>query len=251
MALAMVAVVSGVALRDPRPRMCLAFGHRRRHALVWPGAAGVRLAVSRAHAAAGDPGRLAVWIPRDRRHGGPLRLRGRDGPPMDPPTARWRTGASIAILAAPRARTAGGAGLLQPAYRGIPRIYDRLALERDTRSLIELPLPMRRGAFFNAPFMLNSTAHWKPMVNGCSGFVPDSYVEHYNQLDTFPAPETIAVLQQLGVTHAFVRLGALRGTAKSADLDQHDGTHAAARRWKATSRYPEGGLASRAHQAGR
>jgi hypothetical protein len=60
------------------------------------------------------------------------------------------------------------------------------------------------------------------MVNGYSGFVPDSYVEHYNQLSTFPAPETIATLQRLGVTHAFVHLGAL-GPAKSGGLDRTTG----------------------------
>jgi hypothetical protein len=56
------------------------------------------------------------------------------------------------------------------------------------------------------------------MVNGYSGFVPDSYVEHYNQLHNFPAPETVTVLQKLGVTHAFVHLDAL-GPAKRVDLD--------------------------------
>ncbi len=106
-------------------------------------------------------------------------------------------------------------------YLGIPRIYDRLAGEQHA-IVVELPLPMPRGAFFNAPFMMNSTAHWKPMVNGYSGFIPDSYVEHYNQLHAFPAPETIAVLQQLGVTHAFVHLDAL-GPARSADLDRTAG----------------------------
>jgi hypothetical protein len=123
-----------------------------------------------------------------------------------------------------RARAAGGTGLYSE-YTGIPRIYQQLALERDA-VVIELPLPMRRGAFFNAPFMLNSTAHWKPMVNGYSGFVPDSYVEHYNQLHTFPASETIAALQRLGVTHAFVHRDAL-GASKTADLDRTAGTHQA------------------------
>ena len=106
-------------------------------------------------------------------------------------------------------------------YTGIPRIYNRLALEREA-VVVELPLPMRRGAFLNAPFMLNSTAHWRPMVNGYSGFVPDSYVKHYNQLQTFPAAETIVALQQLGVTHAFVHRDAL-GASKTAELERADG----------------------------
>jgi hypothetical protein len=56
-------------------------------------------------------------------------------------------------------------------------------------------------------------------VNGYSGFVPDSYIEHYNQLHAFPASETIATLRTLGVTHAFVHLDAL-GAEKRADLDR-------------------------------
>jgi hypothetical protein len=132
----------------------------------------------------------------------------------------WRTGASVAILAL-LALEPLAAPVYYSEYTGIPRIYNRLALERDA-VVIELPLPMRRGAFFNAPFMLNSTAHWKPMVNGYSGFVPDSYVEHYNQLHEFPASETIAALQRLGVTHAFVHRDAL-GAPKRADLERTDG----------------------------
>jgi hypothetical protein len=218
-ALAAVAVGSGVALRDPRPRMCLAFG------LVGvllsfgpdlPGYAwlynvftplqGIR-AVSRfgflgivatAVVSAYGVATIRRWT------------RGRS----------WSTAAAVTILAL-LALEPLAAPVYYSRYNGIPRIYDRLAGEEHAIA-VELPLPMPRGAFFNAPFMMNSTAHWKPMVNGYSGFLPDSYVEHYNQLHTFPAPETIAVLQQLGVTHAFVHLGAL-GPAKSADLDRTPG----------------------------
>ena len=219
LALAMVAVVSGVALRDPRPRMCLAFGIvgvMLSFGPELPGTPGCiacsrrcrRFAPSRGLATSGSSPRRSSVL-----YGVATVRRWSAG-------RRWRTGASLAILAV-LALEPLAAPVYYSQYTGIPRIYNHLALERDA-VVIELPLPMRRGAFFNAPFMLNSTAHWKPMVNGYSGFVPDSYVEHYNQLNTFPAPETIAALQQLGVTHAFVHLGAL-GPAKSADLDRTAG----------------------------
>ena len=218
-ALAMVAVVSGVALRDPRPRMCLAFGivgvmlsfGPELPGYAWLYRVLTPLQAIRAVSRFGYLGIVATAV---------LCAYGVATVRRWSVDRRWRTGASLAILTV-LALEPLAAPVYYSQYTGIPRIYNHLALERDA-VVIELPLPMRRGAFFNAPFMLNSTAHWKPMVNGYSGFVPDSYVEHYNQLNTFPAPETIAVLQQLGVTHAFVHLGAL-GPAKSADLDRTAG----------------------------
>jgi hypothetical protein len=218
LALAMVAVVSGVALRDPRPRMCLAFGivgvmlsfGPELPGYAWLYRVLTPLQAIRAVSRFGYLGIVATAVLCA--YGVATVRRWSAG--------RWRTGGSIAILAV-LALEPLAAPAYYSQYTGIPRIYNHLALERDA-VVIELPLPMRRGAFFNAPFMLNSTAHWKPMVNGYSGFVPDSYVEHYNQLNTFPAPETITVLRQLGVTHAFVHLGAL-GPEKSADLDRTAG----------------------------
>jgi len=218
-ALAMVAVVSGVALRDPRPRMCLAFGivgvmfsfGPELPGYTWLYRVLTPLQAIRAVSRFGYLGIVATAVLCA--YGVATVRRWTAG-------RRWRTGASIAILAV-LALEPLAAPIYYSQYTGIPRIYQQLALERDA-VVIELPLPMRRGAFFNAPFMLNSTAHWKPMVNGYSGFVPDSYVEHYNQLHTFPASETIAALQRLGVTHAFVHRDAL-GASKTADLDRTAG----------------------------
>jgi hypothetical protein len=219
LALAMVAVVSGVALRDPRPRMCLAFGIVGVMLSFGPELPGYAwlyrvLTPLQAIRAVSRFGYLGIVATAFLCAYGVATIRGWTG------GRRWRTGASIAILAL-LALEPLAAPVYYSEYRGIPRIYSRLAHERDA-VVIELPLPMRRGAFFNAPFMLNSTAHWRPMVNGYSGFVPDSYVEHYSQLHTFPASETIVALQRLGVTHAFVHRDML-GVAKTADLERTNG----------------------------
>jgi PA14 domain len=219
LALAMVAIASGVALRDPRPRMCLAFGIVGVMLSFGPELPGYAwlyrvLTPLQAIRAVSRFGYLAIVATAVLcAYGVTTIRRWTDG-------RHWRTSASIAILAV-LALEPLAAPVYYSQYTGIPRIYNRLALEREA-VVVELPLPMRRGAFFNAPFMLNSTVHWKPMVNGYSGFVPDSYVEHYNQLNTFPAPETIAALQRLGVTHAFVHRDTL-GASKTADLDRTDG----------------------------
>ena len=49
-----------------------------------------------------------------------------------------------------------------------------------------------------------STRHWKPLVNGYSGYTPASYVEHYLAFQSFPDPSAIAALRLAGVTHIVV-----------------------------------------------
>jgi len=98
------------------------------------------------------------------------------------------------------------------AYRGdlgfsralvVPEVYRALAAER--RAVVaELPLPPSHEVPFNAPYMLYSTVHWKPMLNGYSGFVPGSYFDHLEALRDFPEPATLAALVDFGVTHVVV-----------------------------------------------
>jgi hypothetical protein len=92
-------------------------------------------------------------------------------------------------------------------FAGIPSIYGRLASEAPA-IVVELPFPDSRAVFHNATYMLNSTRHWQPMLNGYSGFVPGSYHEHFAAIDRFPAPETVIALRTLGVTHVFVHVDA-------------------------------------------
>jgi hypothetical protein len=81
-----------------------------------------------------------------------------------------------------------------------PAIYRVLA--RETRAVIaHLPLAPPRAPQHNAYYMYVSTEHWRPIVNGYSGFLPGSYVHHYERLRTFPSPEALAYLEDIGVTH--------------------------------------------------
>jgi hypothetical protein len=48
------------------------------------------------------------------------------------------------------------------------------------------------------------------MLNGYSGFVPESYMEHARLLANFPDSRSIAALRSAGVTHVFVHDRALR-----------------------------------------
>jgi hypothetical protein len=90
-------------------------------------------------------------------------------------------------------------------FAGVSTIYESLASEPDA-VVVELPMPGGFNWFGNARYMINSTRHWRPMLNGYSGSAPGSFYEHARELATFPDPAAIAALAQIGVTHVFVQL---------------------------------------------
>ena len=57
--------------------------------------------------------------------------------------------------------------------------------------------------------MVNSTKHWRPMLNGYSGFRPASYEKSYEAARAFPAQESLIALHERGVTHVIVHRNAL------------------------------------------
>jgi hypothetical protein len=132
------------------------------------------------------------------------------------PPRVWRPVAAVALVLAVIEPLA--APIYLSPFTGVPAIYERVAAEPGA-VIVELPFPDSRAVFHNAVFMLNSTRHWKPMLNGYSGFVPGSYHDHFAAIDRFPAPNTVAALQALGVTHVFVHLDGY-GSGILDDLDR-------------------------------
>ncbi|PKQ28816.1 MAG: hypothetical protein CVT63_00665 [Candidatus Anoxymicrobium japonicum] len=49
-----------------------------------------------------------------------------------------------------------------------------------------------------------STLHWKKLLNGYSGFIPDSYYESVKALAGFPSKESVAYLKALGIEYVIV-----------------------------------------------
>ena len=90
---------------------------------------------------------------------------------------------------------------------GIPRIYQTLK-DPSVAAVAEFPFYTPVAILRNAPYVLNSTAHWKPIVNGYSGFVPRRYAEVADALRGFPDDRSHAQLLRLGVTHVVVHLDA-------------------------------------------
>ncbi len=54
-------------------------------------------------------------------------------------------------------------------------------------------------AIYDGLYMFNSTWHWQPIVNGYSGFFPDTFIELAEHTASFPDDRSIAYLKQRGV----------------------------------------------------
>jgi hypothetical protein len=84
-------------------------------------------------------------------------------------------------------------------FRGVPPIYDVLAAQQESGAVVEFPFFERRNTFGNAIYMLYSTRHWRPMLNGYSGFLPASYLTTWELLRGFPSFEALEALHVRGV----------------------------------------------------
>jgi hypothetical protein len=103
-------------------------------------------------------------------------------------------------------------------YPGVPAVFGALAAERGA-VVVELPFPIPQQWFLNANYMLNSTRHWRPMVNGYSGFRPASYEASYQAARNFPYEDSLIALHALGVTHVVVHTNAM-GADRVAELSK-------------------------------
>ena len=129
--------------------------------------------------------------------------------------ARWWPAAAVALIVIVNAEAAR-APVGYVWFEGVPRVYESLREEAGA-IVVEVPFPMPRQWFLNGPYMVNSTQHWRPILNGYSGFRPDSYERSYEAAREFPSDESLIKLHELGVTHVVVHLAAL-GEAKAAQI---------------------------------
>jgi hypothetical protein len=113
----------------------------------------------------------------------------------------WAPVAAILVLLAAGESLAAPLGLVR--FDGIPPIYARIPQEPST-VLLEVPFYGSRSAQFHAQYMLYSTAHWRPIVNGYSGFQPPSFYENAAALERFPDETAFTRIHALGVTHIAV-----------------------------------------------
>lgn len=213
--LAGIAVFAGTAWKDERARMCVAMvvcGLILSFGTTMPGYALLYQIIPLLHAVRAPVrfGYLVVVGIALLAAFGAVEVRRRMSP------VAWTKWAAVLLLLAVIEPLAAPLGF-QP-FTGIPGIYDTLATEEHA-IVAEMPFPQSRMIFMNARYMLNSTRHFRPLLNGYSGFVPGSYFEHYDAVGSFPGDSSIAALERLGVTHLIVHLDAYDADA-AARLEQ-------------------------------
>lgn len=85
-------------------------------------------------------------------------------------------------------------------FEGFDPIYEHVAALSDA-VLLELPFAPLEATQLNAPYVVSSTVHFRPMLNGYSGFTPASYLQHREIVERLPDDAAFDALAAVGVTH--------------------------------------------------
>jgi hypothetical protein len=94
--------------------------------------------------------------------------------------------------------------VLTRVWKEPPPIYETL---KYTPTAVLAELPMRDDEVGNLPYMYFSVWHWARLVNGYSGFIPESYADFHSRMLLFPDDTSIAELRRRGVTYVTVNCG--------------------------------------------
>jgi hypothetical protein len=93
---------------------------------------------------------------------------------------------------------------LRPVWMDPPDVY---AATKDLSGAVLAELPLPKDETLNTPYMYFSVWHWSPMVNGYSGYIPQSYIQLRSDIARFPDEEAIDALRRRGVTHVTINCG--------------------------------------------
>jgi hypothetical protein len=112
-------------------------------------------------------------------------------------TRRWRRWRVITAGVLVVAVAESWVGPLQLAEAPpLPRAHARLAL-MPTAPVVEFPFFMgATSRHRHTEYMLLSTFHWQPLINGYSDFMPEDFFEVKPVLRTFPSPEALEALHE-------------------------------------------------------
>ena len=111
--------------------------------------------------------------------------------------ARARSALLVGVLVAIGVEFGSLPMYLREVPATVPDVY-KFVKALDPAVMIELPEPG------SAWYVYWSTTHWRPLVNGFSGYVPPDYEETFELMRTFPDDEAIARLRQLDVKYILV-----------------------------------------------
>jgi hypothetical protein len=96
----------------------------------------------------------------------------------------------------------------------LPNVYRTLA-SLPKGPVIELPYWATSIEYHrHAEYMLASTAHWQPLINGYSDHIPQDFRDHAPTLVNFPSPESFAILQPMQARYAVFHLDLMAQPAR-------------------------------------
>ena len=111
-------------------------------------------------------------------------------------------GVVIAVLAAAELKVP----LRLPEALPVEPVYRALAI-LPRAPVIEMPFFYPQvGLFQHTKYMLASTSHWFPLVNGYSDYVPPDFYQNVMVLATFPSHDALKILEANGVRYAVFHL---------------------------------------------
>jgi hypothetical protein len=91
-------------------------------------------------------------------------------------------------------------------YSVDPSPMDRALAGMERGAVAAFPIPDPRdgvaSASLHSRYMLHSTAHFFPLLNGYSGFTPERHDRLFRELVSFPSENGLAELQRLSVRYA-------------------------------------------------
>src|SRR6266571_4376372 len=102
--------------------------------------------------------------------------------------------------------------LIVASRRDPPEVYRWLAAQPGRDPVVELPMLdvyglERRPAYHESVYMVSSTHHWKPLVNGYAGIEPASYQRIRALAHRFPTEEFLAAIRAAGVRYVVLHRG--------------------------------------------
>ncbi|MEO8499706.1 MAG: hypothetical protein ABI565_02235 [Vicinamibacteria bacterium] len=92
-----------------------------------------------------------------------------------------------------------------------PAIYTWLQAQPGEAAVVELPILendglFQRPRFDDSVYLLRSTLHWKPLVNGYAGTEPSAYARVREAMKEFPSTESLDLLRSMNVRLVLVHL---------------------------------------------
>jgi hypothetical protein len=119
-----------------------------------------------------------------------------------------RRGTLVGIIIAALAAAELKVPLRMPEAIPVEPVYRALAV-LPRAPVIEMPFFYPQvGLFQHTKYMLASTSHWFPLVNGYSDYIPPDFYQHVMVLATFPSRGALKTLEPSGVRYAVFHMNA-------------------------------------------